>query len=264
MKEDQKQVTEGGNATFSVKVPPETYELVNILCEGLEHGTNGNDLVKMFIHAFIESAKHDGPISPELQMFLNMLRLNPEWHKAFNFADVTAQAEVAQVILVLQQRNEQGNTRKGFGLTMIDKPFMGEPTVTYCVDDILERIIKVSMPGLYRRLDNIGQRLCCTSVRETLVLLSEHMSASLDKEEDQQELPVYDNRHDFGRAIEYGNKYKRKKHIDPDLLARQQTIHFNDDDRDVADLEVKDWEGEHKGNSDDGLIDGIRPFDVEY
>ena len=105
---EQKQVQDGGNATFSVKVTREVYDLVNILCEGLQNGTNGNDLVKMFIHSFIESAKHDGPISPEMRMFLNMLTLDPGWNKAFNFADVTAQTEVAQVILILQQKDRHG------------------------------------------------------------------------------------------------------------------------------------------------------------
>jgi hypothetical protein len=28
---------------------------------------------------------------------------------------------------------------------------------------------------------------------------------------------------------------------------QQQTIHFDDDDREIANYEVKDWEGEHIG-----------------
>ena len=88
-------------------------------------------------------------------MLLDMLKVEQGWHKAFNFADVTAQTEVAQVILILQQKGKHG-----FGLTMIDKPFMGEPVETLCVDDILERVIKVSMPGLYKKLDKVGKAVC--------------------------------------------------------------------------------------------------------
>ena len=29
-------------------------------------------------------------------------------------------------------------------------------------------------------------------------------------------------------------------------------------------MEAEDWEGEHKGNSDEGLIAGTRPFTEEY
>ena len=261
MKEDkQKQVTEGGHATFSVKIPQAVYDLVNILCEGLEHGTNGNDLFKVFIQTFIESAKHDGPVSPEMKTFLNMLKMEPGWHKAFNFTDITARIEVAQVILILQQAG-----RHGFGLTMIDKPWMGEPTQTMCVDDIVERVIKVSMPGLAKRLDAIGEKFCCTSMRETLTLLCEYMSDYLQREEDQAELPGYGEHHDYGKAIEYGKKHKRVPHRTPDSVANaQQKIIFDDYDREVADYEAKDWEGEHRQHGDD-LPEGMtRPFDQEW
>lgn len=262
--EQQKQVIEGGHATFSVKVTQETYDLVNILCEGLEHGTNGNDLVKMFIHAFIESAKHDGPISPDMQQFLDLLTLDPGWHKAFNFADATARMEVAQVILVLQQKN-----RSGFGLTMIDKPWMGHPKMTMCLDSIFERMMKIAMPGIYKRLKWIGEKFYCTSLREVLTLLCEYMSDSIKKEEDQHEMPCYGNYHDFGKAIEYGKKHKRVPHRTPDSVAnsQQQLIVFDDYDRGVADNEAKDWEGEHIGEhvspDDIDRVIGCKPFDVE-
>ena len=259
MSEQQKQVQEGGHATFSVKMPQAMYDLVNILCEGLQHGTNGNDLFRMFIQTFIESAKHDGPISPDMQHFLNLLKIEPGWHNAFNFADVTAQTEVAQVILILQQKGKHG-----FGLSMIDKPFMGEPVETRCVDDILERIIKVSMPGLYKKLDKVGKRLYCGTMRETLTLLSEYMDDSLDKEEEQNELPGYGEHHDYGKAIEYGKKHKRVQHRIPDSLNLQQKIVFDDYDREVAGYEAGERDGEHKGNSDIGLTEDFRPFDVEW
>ena len=240
---EQKQVTEGGNATFSVKVSQAVYDLINILAEGLAHGTNGNDLLKMFIQSFIESAKHDGPVSPEIQMFLNMLKIDPAWHKAFNFADVTAQMDVAQLVMILQQPG-----RKGFGLVMIDKPFMGDATMTYCVDDILERILKLAMPGLDKRLEWIEQQFHCTSRRETLILLCEYMADYLKREQDLSEMPGYGTYHDFGKDVVYGQKYKRKPHRTPDSVAnQQQRIVFDDFDREVADYEAKDWEGEHVG-----------------
>lgn len=243
MKEDkQKQVQEGGHATFSVKMPQAMYDLVNILCEGLQHGTNGNDLFRMFIQTFIESAKHDGPISPDMQHFLNLLKIEPGWHKAFNFADVTATTEVAQVILILQQQSKHG-----FGLTMIDKPFMGEPTETRCVDDILERIIRVAMPGLYKKLDRVGRRLYCDTMRETLTLLSEYMNDSLDREEERDELPTLGAFDEAGREVKFGHRTKRKQHRTPDSVAnQQQTIQWTDNDREIADYEAQDWEGEHR------------------
>ena len=254
---NQKQVNEGGNATLSVKVSQETYELLNILAEGLQHGTNANDLLKMFVHAFIESAKHCGPVSPDMQLLLDMLRLEEGWHKHFNFADVTSQKQVAQVVLILQQPG-----RKGFGMSMIDRPYMDASHQTLCVDDILERVVEVSMKGLYQELRDIGNRLGTHSMRETLTILCDSYRLAQMDNDLADELPQLGIYSDFGRAIEYGQRTKRKKHLTPDSI--QQCIVFGDDDRETADMEAEDWEGEHKGDSDDGLIAGTRPFTEEY
>ncbi len=69
-------------------------------------------------------------------------------------------------------------------------------------------------------------------------------------------------RTESGKAIEYGNRTRRKKHLTPDDI--QTHIVFDDDDREIADMEANDWEDEHKGDSDDGLIAGTRPFTEEY
>ena len=45
---------------------------------------------------------------------------------------------------------------------------------------------------------------------------------------------------------------------------QQQRIVFDDYDREVADYEAKDWEGEHRQHGDD-LPEGMtRPFDQEW
>ena len=239
---NQKQVNGGGNATLSVKVTKETYDLLNILAEGMEHGTNANDLLKMFVHAFIESAKHSGPVSNEMRMLLDMLRLEEGWHKHFNFADVNAQKEVAQVVLILQQPG-----RTGFGMTMIDRPYMDDSYQTLCVDEILERVVDVSMKGLYLELREIGNSLGTKSIRETLTILCDSYRLAQMDNDLADELPKLGNYSDFGRAIEYGQRTKQKKHRTPDGEAmRQQRIVFTDEDRETADYEVQDWEGEHR------------------
>lgn len=236
---NQKQVNEGGNATLSVKVSQETYDLLNILAEGLEHGTNANDLLKMFIHAFIESAKHTGPVSPEMQTLLNMLKIDEGWNRAFNFADPNAQTEIAQVVLILQQPG-----RKGFGLTMIDRPFMGDARQTYCVDDILERIAEVSMKGLYKELRQVGVEYETESLRETLTLMADALIIKHLDEANMSEGPQLGNFSDFGRAIEYGKRTKRKKHFTPDTMPVTGNL-FEDIDHEAPAEPLKDWEGEH-------------------
>jgi hypothetical protein len=129
----------------------------------------------------------------------------------------------------------------------------------------LERVIKLGMPGLDKRLEWIEQQFHCTSRRETLILLCEYMADYLKKEQDLAECPQLGNNHDWGRSMDDIQKFKRKPHRTPDSLANsQQKIIFDDDDREIADYEAKAWEGEHKSNSDD-LTEGMtRPFDQEW
>ena len=242
MSNQQKQVKDGGNETLSVKVTKETYELLNILAEGMEHGTNANNLLKMFVHAFIESAKHYGPVSKEMQMLLDMLKVEQGWHKAFNFADVTSQKRIAQVVLILEEPG-----RNGFGMTMISRPYMDKSYQTYCVDDILEQVVAVAMKGLYQELRDIGNDLGTESLRETLFALCDSYKLAKMDNDLEDELPKLGTYSDFGRAIEYGNRAKRKKHLTPDSI--QTHIVFGDDDKALTEMEannrIEDWEGEH-------------------
>lgn len=241
MSDKQKQVKDNGNETLSVKVTKETYELLNILAEGMEHGTNANNLLKMFVHAFIESAKHYGPVSKEMQLLLDMLKVEQGWHKAFNFADVTSQKRIAQVVLILEEPG-----RNGFGMTMISRPYMDKSYQTYCVDDILEQVVAVAMKGLYQELRDIGNDLGTESLRETLFALCDSYKLAKMDNDFKDELPKLGTYSDFGRAIEYGNRAKRKKHLTPDSI--QQRIVFGDEDRVTADMEAnykpEEWEGE--------------------
>lgn len=242
MSNQQKHVKDGGNETLSVKVTKETYELLNILAEGMEHGTNANNLLKMFVHAFIESAKHYGPVSKEMQLLLDMLKVEQGWHKAFNFADVTSQKRIAQVVLILEEPG-----RNGFGMTMISRPYMDKSYQTYCVDDILEQVVAVAMKGLYQELRDIGNDLGTESLRETLFSLCDSYKLTKMDNDLQDELPKLGTYSDFGRAIEYGNRAKRKKHLTPDSI--QTHIVFGDDDKALAEMDannrIEDWEGEH-------------------
>ena len=175
-----------------------------------------------------------------------MLKMDTDWNKAFSFANPTATMDVAQVILVLQQHDGK-EPRQGFGLAMIDKPFLpGEtPVMTLCVDDILERIVEVSMKGLYKELRQIGVGYESESIRETLTMLCDSALIENLNEMNDAEMPKVGNFTDFGKAIEYGQRTKRKPHRTPDSVANsQQRIVFDDFDRDLADMEIKDWEGE--------------------
>lgn len=244
-----------GFVSIATKVPVWIANLMTILAK--QRDMELYELLQLLVNGFISAAKFDGPLSQDMRQLIDALKLDVAFNKAFNFASPTARMEIAQMVLILQQRD-----RHGFGMKMIDKPFFDQATETCCVDDILERVIRVAMPGLYKTLDRVGQRLCCASMRETLILLSEYMGDSLDKEDDMRELPGYGTFNDAGRAVEYGRRTKRIHHKSPDSVAQQQTIQFDNYDKHMADCEVKDWEGEHRQHDESPLGD-IMPFDVE-
>lgn len=256
---EQKQKNESGYVVVATKVPSYISELLTILAK--QRGMEVYELLQLLINGFITAAKASGPLSPQMKTLIEMLQTDTSWKGAFSFTGLSGSTDVEQVILIMRQRDQAGRAKPGFGIAMIDHPYFGGTTMTLCVDDILERVMKVSMPGLYNRLEKVGSRLCCTSHRETLTLLSEYMDDSINKEEELNEMPGYGEYHDYGKRIEYEKKYKRKPHRTPDSVANQMNIHFEESD--VPDLpELKDWEGEHRQTDFDNPLGDIKPFDM--
>ena len=254
-----------GYVSVATKVPVWVADLLTILAH--QRGMEVYELLQLLVNGFITAAKANGPLSPQMKTLIEMLQTDTSWKGAFSFTGLSGSTDVEQAILIMRQRDQAGRAKPGYGIAMIDHAFCGGTTMTLCVDDIFERILKVSMPGLYNRLDRVGQRLCCTSHRETLTLLSEYMDDSINKEEELSEMPGYGEYHEYGKRIEYEKKYKRKPHRTPDTIENvkpvELPIHF--DPSDVPDLpELQDWEGEHRQHGDD-LPEGMtRPFDQEW
>lgn len=222
MTENQKNKDEGW-VLLGTKVPPHIGQLFDLLAK--QRGMASYELLQLLVNGFITAAKHDGPLTPELRLLIDSLKLDVAFNKAFSFANPTAQNEIAQVVLILQQPG-----RKGFGLMMIDRPFMGDAHTTYCVDSIIERVSEVGMGDIYKELRQVGVELETNSVRETLVLMCDAQKIANMKAMDEQEMPGMGDFHDFGKRIEFGNKMVRKPHRTPDSIA-QQKIMFNDFDR---------------------------------
>ena len=204
-------------------------------------------------------------------LLMNMLEMDANWQNAYNFASPSAQQDIAQMILILQQYDGQGDRRKprnGFGLVMIDKPFCGgEARQTYCVDDILERVAEVSMAGLYKQLLQLGVAYESESLRETLTTMCDAQLIEHLNQMDREELPQLGDFHDFGKVIEWGNKKKQRKHRTPDSIANSQQPLFPDFSREFNHARTEEWEGEERGErvSPEEIERAIggKPFGVE-
>jgi hypothetical protein len=129
---------------------------------------------------------------------------------------------------------------------------MSDARMTECVDDILERVCEMTMHVIYRRLRLMGARMDFKNLSDVLLAMSDAQTMIDMDEASKVEMKgeaLYDYR---GRPIQYGARTKAKQHRTPDSLAndqriKQQTIVFDDFDRETADNEVKlnDREGEH-------------------
>ncbi len=251
------QLNDDGYELVQTKVPKHVYELLNIIAQS--KGTNIYGLLQLFVQTIIRAAKCETAMPPHLKLLMHMIEMDSDWNRAFSFASPSAQTDVAQVILILQQHDREGakgRPRKGFGLVMIDHPLIpgSKPRCTYCVDTIMERVAEVSMPGLKKDIDELGRRFKAHSLRETLTMMADAQLLQSLADADREELPQLGNYSDFGRVIEYRERAKALKHRTPDGEAnRQQRIMFDDYDRDVADMEVSqaDDQSERKEAGDD-------------
>lgn len=263
MIKEQNSQENAGVRNVSTKVPVWVADLLNIICRA--RGTDLYGLLQLVIQFIVETAKVNGPVPPQMQTLLNMLKMDADWNKAFAFSNPTATMDIAQVILVLQQHDGK-QPRQGFGLVMIDKPFLpGEtPTMTTCVDEILERVTEVSMKGLYRQLMRMGYDLGSESMRETLTMMCDAQMIQHLNDMDAAEMPGLGDHHDYGKQIEWAKKYKRVHHRTPDSIAQQQSIIFEDVDCETSDMEAKDWEGEHSQHEEPPIdMPDWKPFGIE-
>jgi hypothetical protein len=168
---------------------------------------------------------------------MTMMESDSGWQHAFNLAN-RSRLRIAQCIIILEQDN-----RRGLGAVMVDKPFMSEARQTECVDDILERVAEVTMPGVYRRLRMMGAKMGCQNLMDVLLTLIDAQTIIDLDEADRAEGPQMGDRADNGRPYAYGKRTKAKQRRTIDGEAnRQQRIQFGSEHTDngnARDLEEK-------------------------
>ena len=224
-------------ALLQTKISPQQAELLDAICNAL--GVNTYQIFQMFFYTLCKASAPMHELSPEIRKLMTLMETDAGWAEAFNMAN-PERLKVAQAVLILEQQNH-----KGFGAVMIDKPFMSDARMTECVDDILERVCEVTMHGIYRRLRLMGARMDCKNLSDVLLTMIDEQTILDMDEESKVEMKgeaLYDYR---GRPIKYGARTKAKQHRTPDSLAndqriKQQTIVFDDFDRETAEREVFD------------------------
>ena len=241
---------------MSTKISPAAAEVWDAICQARQ--TDTYHMLQNFIYTMIRAAADPHALNPDIQKILTMLDTDAGWQKAFNLCAPNAKAKVSQVVLIMEQEG-----RKGFGAVMVNRPFMGDATMTECTDDILERVCEVTMRGIYRRLRLLGARMECNNLSDVLLTLIDSQTI-LDLAGDvQTEGPQMGDRADNGHEYAYGKRTKQTKRRTPDTLDRQQRITFTDDDRQQADEEVARSSSDKTSGQPDDEPDW-RPFGQEW
>lgn len=216
----------------------ELYELLQLVCWVLVRAT---------------SDQHN--LSDEINRLITLFHNESGWKDAFSLCNATAETEIAEEILILQQAD-----KKGFGAVKIQKPFMGTWTQTENADVICNRVLEVCMPGVYQRVRKLSGVMGCSSLYDLLMSLTDRQAIIELEEANRREMEEANNIADNGRAYNYGQRTRIKHHRTPDGEdARQQRILFDDIDRETADNEVEDWEGEHSDHEPK-----FKPFTEEW
>ena len=241
---------------LGTKIDPAMYEVLNACCDAL--GVDVYHLLQWFAYTIIRASAPMHELDPRIQKLLSMMESDAGWQQAFNLANPNG-LKVAQAILILEQEG-----RKGFGAVMIDRPFFGDARQTECVDSILERVTEVTMRGIYRRLRLMGAKMDCQNLSDVLLTMIDAQTTIELEESFRAEMPGMGEHSDNRRQVVYGKKSKAKQYRTPDSVALDQRFHFDDYDREVADMEAQDWEGEHRNPDNDTPPDGIDPFGVEW
>ena len=220
------------------KIDPAMAEVLNACCDAL--GVDVYHLIQWFCYVVVRAAAPMHNLDPRIQKLMTLLDIDAGWQNAFNLCNPD-NLRVAQVILILEQTNH-----KGFGAVMVNRPTMPNetPYMTECVDDILERVLEVTMRGIYRRLRQACSRLSTEYFSDVLLTMLDAQELMDATEGDRQEGPQMGTIADNGKPFEFGKRTKRKKHFTPDNMPEQMQIIFEDIDHSAPAPELEDWEGE--------------------
>ena len=208
---------------MGTKIAPWAAEVWNAVCDAL--GTDTYHLLQQFIYAMIRSASEQHEKTPDVQRLLDAIELDPGWQNAINLCAPNGQQNIAQMILIVED-----DEKHGFGVYMLDKPFIGHCKQTENVDLIMQRLAEVAYKREYTKMCQLAKRMGIKSLRQLLSIMIETQTEALLDNEFRDELPNIGDRTDSGRVAgdnAYGKRTKQTKRRTPDNFRQELNIFDN-------------------------------------
>ena len=241
--------------SIATKVSKEQMHKLKVVLRRL--GTNIYDWFQRMAEVTIRMADDRHNLSERMSKIIQLFELVPGWRNPVTFFDPNAECEVDGAVYFVKQKG-----KKGLKVVMERRDwFDGEWHETENVMDILEALIEICMPKSYKWL---RQRLVdydCNRVFELILRIADDAKAEyLDDEINN--MFNDNNRHDWGKEIEYGERTKRVKSRKVEEYIKQGTLNFEANEERQADAaEASAWvesaEGKDWLNNIDEEYDGL-------
>lgn len=185
------------------------YRLMKVL---RKKGLNFYQMIQNFCDCLVRQMDDRHNLTPESEQLMSTFEHMIGWEGNFNLADPTTKPEISEATYYMTD----ADGKKGVRVVHVEKPFFGNWTQTYNVQQILEKFLCLTFPQLYRRLRFIAVCRQCSSILELL----NNVVAEMETEEHKREL-IADfedaDRGDFGQKPDH-NKYRRHLNRTPDMF----------------------------------------------
>lgn len=202
---------------LGTKVRRDFAENFNLICK--RKGIKVYNAIQMIVEAFVRYTDDRHNLSVEMERLMSVFEHMDGWKDAFNLADPTPDRDIQEALYFVT-----GTGRKGAKGVLVHRPFFGNWTETVNIQYIIERVLEVMSPERYRRLRALAVEMDCNSILDLLdEMIDRHTSELIN---DQFRQGFTDNNRHYGKAVEYGQRTKRKHHKSVDDM--QTRLSFSD------------------------------------
>lgn len=216
-------------------------------------GTNRYAWFQSMAEMTIRMADDKHNLSERMAKLIQMFELLPGWRPPVSFFDPNSQCEVVGAIYIIKQEG-----RAGLKVLKEERDWMDGWMETENVMDIIEYLIEICLPNTYRWLRRKLVEYNCNRVFELILRIADDANAErLDKEINN--MFEDNNRHEWGKEIEYGERTKRVKSRKVEEFITKCTLDFEpgEDQKEQA-AEASAWVESAEGR------DWLNNIDEEY
>lgn len=207
---------------LGTKVSPESWHRLNALAK--KKNMTIYELIQMVCDTLLRYMDDRHNLTPEMEKAMAVFEHMEGWSGAFNLADPAVQREVGEATYFLQDKEGK---KHGVRAVHVTKPYFGERTETYNLQEIIEQTICMLTPERYMRLRRLAVEKDCESILELFDVLIDYHSDDSDTSEYRKQFEDC-NRHEYGKPVEYGQRTKQHKHIS--IESYEQSLQFKQDD----------------------------------